>query len=94
MAGVKPVKKAAGAAAKVAHMDLAAFNSLQSAAAELKKHMNCKNPCIVRLTEKKDLLCRRPHRNADPHWLAKAKARSMSDADLDKAMAKRGRRAF
>ena len=96
MAGVKPVKKAAGATAKVAYMDLAAFNSLQSAAAELKKHMNCKNPCIIRLTEEKDLLCRRPHCNTDPHWLARAKARSLSDEDLAKAMAaaKRRRRGF
>ena len=47
MAGVKPVKKAAGATAKVARMDLAAFNSLQSAAAELKKHMNCINPYTI-----------------------------------------------
>ena len=55
MAGVKPVKKAAGATAKVAHMDSASFNSLQSAATELKKHMDCINPYVIRLAEKEDL---------------------------------------
>ncbi len=48
------------------------------------------------LDREKDLLCRRPHRNTDPHWLARAKARSLSDEDLAKAMAaaKRRRRGF
>ena len=94
MAGVKPVKKAAGATAKVVRMDSATFNSLQSAATELKNHMNCINPCVIRLAGKENLLCRRPHRNTDPHWLARAKAMSLSDDDLAKAMAAAKRRGF
>ena len=94
MAGVKPVDKAAGATAKVARMDSATFNSLQSAAAELKKHMNCINPYVIRLADREDLLWRRPHRNTDPHWLARAKAMSLSDEDLTKALEAGKRRGF
>ena len=101
MARVKPVKKAAGATAKVAESTVlkpeawgsVMTNSLQSAATELKKHMNCINPRVVRLAEKEDL-CWRPHRDADPYWLAKAKAMALSDDDLDKAMEEARRRGF
>ena len=56
--------------------------------------MNCINPYVIHLPEKEDLLCRRPYRNTDLHWLARAKAMSLSDEDLAKALDAGKRRGF